>query len=52
MAAAAIDPVAIITTATTDLSTNMAGVAGLGLAVGVGVFALRRGWKLVKSLTS
>jgi hypothetical protein len=46
------DPVAILTTATADLGDNLSGVAALGLAVGVGLFALRKGWKLLKGFTS
>jgi len=42
------DPVAIITTATTDLGADLTGVATVGLAVGVGLFALNKGWSLLK----
>jgi hypothetical protein len=42
------DPVAIITTATTALGTDLSGVAAVGLGVGVGIFALTKGWHLLK----
>lgn len=42
------DPVAIITTATTSLGTNLSGVATVGLGVGVGIFALTKGWSLLR----
>jgi hypothetical protein len=46
------DPVAIITTATTTLGSNLSGVAAIGLGVGVGLFALKKGWSLLKRFTS
>lgn len=42
------DPVATITSATSDLGSQLMGVAGAGLTVGVGVFALRKGWSLLR----
>lgn len=42
------DPVALITTATTDLSGDLGAVAAIGLGVGAGLFALRRGWSVIK----
>lgn len=52
MLAAAIDPVSIITTATTTLGDSLSGVATVGLGVGVGIFALTKGWGLLKRFTS
>jgi hypothetical protein len=46
------DPVAIITTATAGLLTNLGGVATIGLGVGVAIFALKKGWSLLKRFTS
>jgi hypothetical protein len=46
------DPVAIITTATTDLASDLGGVAVIGLGVGVGLFVLRKGWQLLRRFTS
>lgn len=42
------DPVSTITTATTSLQDNLMQVAGAGLTVGVAVFALRKGWSLLR----
>jgi hypothetical protein len=42
------DPVALITSATTDFSADLGGVAGIGLGVGAGIFALTKGWSLLK----
>lgn len=43
-----LDPVAIIDGATTNLSNNLGGVATTGLTVGVGIFALSKGWSLLR----
>lgn len=43
------DPVAILTTATTGLGTQLSGVAAIGLGVGVSIYALRKGWSLLRS---
>lgn len=48
MPAIAGDPVTTITTATTSLQDNLMQVAGAGLTVGVAVFALRKGWSLLR----
>lgn len=42
------DPVAILTTATTGLGTDYAAVAAIGLGVGAAVYVLKRGWALIK----
>jgi len=44
--------VATITTAITGLQANLLTVAGLGLAIGVAVFGLKKGWSLVKRFTN
>jgi hypothetical protein len=46
------DPVQVITTATTALGTQLTGVAGIGLGVGVGIFALTKGWSLLRRFVS
>lgn len=46
------DPVATITTATADLGTQVLTVGAIGLGVGVAVFVLRKGWRLLKGFTS
>lgn len=42
------NPVTIITEATADLSTQLTGVATVGLGVGVAIFALSKGWSLLR----
>jgi len=42
------DPVALLTTATTALGTQLGGVAAIGLGVGVSIFALTKGWHLLR----
>jgi hypothetical protein len=48
MAAPAFDPVATVTDAASDLGTQLGGVAAIGLGVGVSIFALRKGWSLLR----
>lgn len=45
------DPVTTITTATSDMGTELLTVGGAAIGVGVLVFVLRRGWGFFKSLT-
>jgi hypothetical protein len=42
--------VATITTATSTLGADFLTVAGIGLGVGVSLYALKKGWRLVRSL--
>jgi len=44
--------VATITTAIAGLSDDLLTVAGLGLAIGVAIFGLKKGWSLVKRFTN
>lgn len=44
------DPVTTITTATDGLLGDLLGVGGAAIAVGAGVFVLRRGWTFFKSM--
>jgi hypothetical protein len=44
--------VATITTAVATLDTELLTVAGIGLAIGVSIFGLKKGWSLVKRFTS
>ncbi len=46
------DAVATITAAVADLGQDLTGVAAVGLGVGVSIFALTRGWGLLKRFTS
>jgi hypothetical protein len=48
MAQAPFDPVATVTTASSQLGTQLGGVAAIGLGVGVSIFALRKGWSLLR----
>lgn len=41
-------PNSVISGATTDLQTQLLDVAGTGLVVGVAIFALRKGWSLLR----
>lgn len=41
-----------IDTAVSGLSDDLLAVAGIGLGIGVVIFALRKGWGLLKSFTS
>lgn len=41
-----------LTTAVDTLDEQLLAVAGTGLAIGVVVFALRRGWRLLKGFAS
>lgn len=40
--------VATLTTALADLGPDLLAVAGLGLTIGVSIFGLRKGYKVVK----
>ncbi len=42
------DPVDLLTTATTALGGQLGGVAAIGLGVGVSIFALTKGWSLLR----
>jgi hypothetical protein len=42
------NPVTILTAATDTLGTQLGGVAAIGLGVGVSIFALTRGWSLLR----
>lgn len=42
------DATTAVTTATSGLSGDLMGVAGVGLAIGATVLAVRKGWSLVK----
>jgi hypothetical protein len=44
--------VSTITTAVSGLKDDLLAVAAVGLGVGASIFALRKGWRLVKSFTS
>lgn len=46
------DPVSIITTAIAGVSDDLGLIAAAGLGVGVGLFALRKGWKTFRGFTS
>lgn len=46
------DPVAVITSATTALGGQLTGVAAVGLGIGVSIFALTKGWGLLKRFTN
>lgn len=43
------DPITVITSATSGLGDDLGAVAAIGLGVGVTMFVLRRGWNLVRS---
>lgn len=45
-------PVDTITTAASGMDAQLLGVAAVGLGVGVTVFVLRKGWRLLKGFTS
>jgi len=45
-------PVSTITSAASGLSDDLLAVSAVGLGVGAMVFALRKGWKLLKGFTS
>ncbi|MGV1010419.1 MAG: hypothetical protein ACOYBY_17770 [Dermatophilaceae bacterium] len=42
----------VITSAVSGMDTQLLSVAGVGLGVGVTLFVLRKGWRLVKGFTS
>ncbi|MGV1037947.1 MAG: hypothetical protein ACOYD0_13115 [Candidatus Nanopelagicales bacterium] len=44
--------VAVITAAVEDLGPDLLIVAGLGLAVGVSIFGLKKGWGIFRKFTS
>lgn len=41
--------VTAVTTATAGLETDLLAVAGIGLGIGAAIFAVRKGWNLVRS---
>ncbi len=45
-------PVSVITDAASGLQGDLMTVAGVGLGVGAAIFALRKGWRLLKGFTS
>lgn len=45
-------PVATITDAASGLEGDLMQVAGVGLGIGAVVFAVRKGWRLLKGFTS
>jgi hypothetical protein len=45
-------PVSVVTDAADGLQGDLLSVAGVGLTVGAAIFALRKGWKLLKGFTS
>jgi len=52
MAAPITDPSDVVTGAADDLKPELMEVAGVGLGVGVAIFALRKGWSLLRGFTS
>lgn len=44
--------VATLTTALTGLQDDLLAVAGIGLGIGVAIFGLRKGYKVVKGFIS
>lgn len=42
-------PVSIVTTAVDGLEGDLMQIATVGLGIGAAIFALRKGWKVVKS---
>lgn len=44
--------VSTITDAASGLKGDMLSIAGVGLGVGAAIFALRKGWRLLKGFTS
>jgi LPXTG-motif cell wall-anchored protein len=46
------DPTSVISAATGDMSDQLLSVAGVGLGIGVTIFVLRKGWRLLKGFTS
>jgi hypothetical protein len=47
-----VSPVSTITDATAGLLSDLLGVGAAAIAVGAGVFVLRRGWSFFKSMAS
>lgn len=45
-------PTSVITDAVGDMEGELLTVAGVGLGVGVVIFVLRKGWRLLKGFTS
>lgn len=43
-------PTSVVTGAVSGLETDLLTVAGVGIGVGAVVFAVRKGWKVVKGL--
>ncbi len=44
--------VATITSAVGTLGADLLTVAGIGLTIGVSLFGLRKGWRVVKGMTA
>lgn len=42
-------PVSVVTDAVDGLQGDMLAIAGVGLGIGAVIFAVRKGWKLVRS---
>lgn len=42
-------PVSVVTDAVGGLETDLLSVAAVGLGIGAVIFAIRKGWRLVKS---
>jgi hypothetical protein len=45
-------PSGVITSEVGDMTPELLSVAGIGLGVGVTLFVLRKGWRLLKGFTS
>lgn len=43
-------PVSTVTGAVTGLDTDLLTIAGAGIGVGAVVFAVRKGWRLIKGM--
>jgi hypothetical protein len=44
--------VSVITDAVDGLKDDLLAIAGVGLGIGAAIFALRKGWKLVKGFVN
>jgi len=42
-------PVSVVTDAVSGLESDLVTVAGVGLGIGAVIFAIRKGWNLVRS---
>ncbi|WP_183407645.1 hypothetical protein [Nocardioides marmoriginsengisoli] len=45
-------PVSVVSDAADGMSSDLLGVAGVGLGIGATIFVLRKGWRLLKGFTS